>query len=354
MIAIDKSIYRGRPIRRILIVKWSALGDVAMATAIMEDVRQAFPKARIDVNTMPAYQQLFADDNRFENIISLDLRKKGQKLKAFFSWLKAVRHGDYDLVLDLQSNDRTWLMFSIWRLSTIRPPVFVGHHKRFPYKFAPPKQKTPPRGIDGLQRMLRKIEIVPSTNVPVIKFSQEREARVGKLLHTNRLAKKSFLILVPGSQTGGHLKRWGARNYADLASEVWNVYNLPSCIVGGPDEIEECSRVHAWAPEATINLCGKTAVLDLVPLGNKALAVIANDTGPAHILSACRKPMISICGPTDPKRVKPLGHSVATLQSPVDCRNCYLKECPNDHICMKNLGVDQVLDCLIRFNIFPR
>ena len=121
--------------------------------------------------------------------------------------------------------------------------------------------------------------------------------------------------------------------------------------MGGPDEIDECARVHELADNATVNFCGKTEMLDLVPLGKRAVAVVANDTGPAHLLAAADKPMVSICGPTDPVRVKPICSKVETLQADVECRSCYLKECPHGHICMEELTVDIVLSAFNKLGV---
>lgn len=52
-------------IRRVLVIKWSALGDVVTASALMEDIAQALPHADIHLNTQPNCAGLFAHDPRF-------------------------------------------------------------------------------------------------------------------------------------------------------------------------------------------------------------------------------------------------------------------------------------------------
>jgi ADP-heptose:LPS heptosyltransferase len=338
-------------IKRILIVKWSAMGDVAMATAVMEDLRRAFPEAVIDLNVMPAYEGLFAEDDRFERVFSVDLKGEDRGWRGIRKWLSEVKSGGYDAVFDFQSNDRSWSLFALWRLSSFKVPVFVGHHKRFPYKVAPPKLDRPPRGVDGLRRMLEEMGIEANTPCPVIGVSESRVSRLNDLLESEGLADDRFILLCPGSQAGGHLKRWGAERYAALARRLMQDHDLRTVIVGGPDEVDECARVHELSSQTTVNLCGRTEVLDLVPLGRRSMAVVANDTGPGHILAAADKPMVCICGPTDPLRVKPICSKVETLQAEVECRNCYLKECPNDHVCMEEITVDMVMASLGRMEV---
>jgi heptosyltransferase-2 len=52
--------------------------------------------------------------------------------------------------------------------------------------------------------------------------------------------------------------------------------------------------------------------------------------------------MVVICGPTDPRRVRPLGNSVITLQADLPCINCYRKHCSH-HSCMRLITPDDVV-----------
>ncbi|MFZ1991662.1 MAG: glycosyltransferase family 9 protein, partial [Alphaproteobacteria bacterium] len=61
------------------------------------------------------------------------------------------------------------------------------------------------------------------------------------------------------------------------------------------------------------------------------------------VSSAAERPMIVICGPTDPKRVKPLGDNVVAVQAELGCVNCYLKECSH-HRCMALVTMEMILD----------
>ena len=62
-------------IRRILIIKWSAMGDVIIATALLEDIVRAFPNREIHLDTQPAWRDLhFAHDPRFQRVLTVDWR----------------------------------------------------------------------------------------------------------------------------------------------------------------------------------------------------------------------------------------------------------------------------------------
>ena len=61
--------------------------------------------------------------------------------------------------------------------------------------------------------------------------------------------------------------------------------------------------------------------------------------------------MVVVCGPTDPRRVRPAGDNVRTCQAALHCINCYLKTCTH-HSCMQVLGPDQVLAALEKAGAF--
>ena len=61
-------------IERILIIRWSAMGDVALSSAALDDVCRAFPGRQIDLNTLAPWSALFANDPRFTKVLDMPLR----------------------------------------------------------------------------------------------------------------------------------------------------------------------------------------------------------------------------------------------------------------------------------------
>ena len=114
-------------------------------------------------------------------------------------------------------------------------------------------------------------------------------------------------------------------------------------LLGGPDEVEECAAIAEGQGGYVVNLCGKTQLLELPPIFERAALIVANDTGTAHLAAASNRRMIVICGPTDPRRVKPVGRGVIAIQADLPCKNCYRKICDH-HSCMKFVTPEQVMD----------
>ncbi|HRY15559.1 MAG: glycosyltransferase family 9 protein [Candidatus Competibacteraceae bacterium] len=323
-------------IRRILVIKWSAMGDVILATALFEDIARAFPGRELHLNTLPVWQGLFAEDTRFQYILAIDLRDSSQQVTAFHEWLRRVRNQHYDLVIDLQCNDRSRLLLSVLWLSGCRIPYCLGNQQQFPYNIAPAELPKPAHTIARGRAALWAGNIPATTLRPVLHIPGSHYARAWELMTANDLLPDQFAVFLPGCNANGYLKRWGAARYAALANRLHQAGLGRIVLIGGPDEIEECQRIAQACGPWLINLCGQTAILDIPPLCEPARFIVANDTGVAHLAAATATPMLVLCGPTDPRRVKPLGDNVVTLQADLPCINCYRKTCSH-HSCMAML-----------------
>lgn len=329
-------------IKRILIMKWSALGDLMISSAVFEDICQHFPSADIDLSTGLAYQKLFAEDPRFNKVLAIDLNNVHRGFKGIWRWVQCVCNESYDLIFDLQSNDRSRLFLSIVRCLSFGRTTIVGLHKRYPYHLAP--EKNAPAGFERQRCALASAGLVPVTMQPKLHVPSRNHCQALALLQQNDIADSPFYVFVPGSNPAGKLKRWGAERYAALAEALFDKGHGPAVLIGGPDDADECRAITESVKKtgSIVNLCCQTEILDIVPIANKARFIIANDTGPTHVASASRQPMLVICGPTDPARVKPAGEHVEAIQADLDCINCYRKECSH-HSCMSAITTDMIL-----------
>ncbi len=320
-------------IRRILIVKWSAMGDVIIATALFEDVARAFPDREIHLNTLPVWAGLFEHDPRFSRVFAVDLRDRRHKGRQIVEWLRQVRAGRYDLIIDLQCNDRSRLLIGLLALTGCRIPYRLGNRRRFPYNIAPAELPKPVHTIVRSRAALQAGGIPTTTPRPVLHIPDHNRARVRELVERHALKPGQYAVFLPGCNANGHLKRWGADRYAMLANQLHREGLERIVLIGGPDERDECQRIAAACGPWLVNLCGQTEILDIPSLCESARFIVANDTGTAHLAAVTSTPMTVLCGPTDPRRVKPLGDNVTTLQADLPCINCYRKTCSH-HSCM--------------------
>lgn len=340
-------------VRRILIIKWSALGDVVLASALFEDIHRAFADREIHLNVLPPWDALFREDPRFHQVFASHLRDRHHPIRALRQWLSHVRRMRYDLVIDLQSNDRSRLLLALLRLGGRRIPYRVGNHLRFPYNIGPIDL---PRSVHAATRMraaLQAAGIPAVTPRPVLHIPEHNRARARALQQAHGLQPGRYAVLMPGCQAAGYLKRWGMERYGALARRLHAAGLERIVLIGGADERDECRGIEQACGPWLVNLCEQTELFDLVPLCESARLIVANDTGTAHLAAVTTVPTTVLCGPTDPRRVKPLGDNVLALQADLPCRNCYRKHCSH-HSCMAMLTPPLVFRHLWRTGQLPK
>ncbi len=338
-------------IRRILIIKWSALGDIAMSTCIMQDIASAFPHAVLHLNTQPPWHTLFEHDPRFSKIIAIAVREKGRKWQNTLRWLKQVRQGQYDLIVDLQSNDRSRLMLG-WLRLTGNASLIIGNKPGFPWHFSGPEQRAAANPVDRMRASLQAAGITPHTARPVFFIPEHHRQHAQALLNQYGLQDGQYAVFYPGCQAAGYLKRWGNANYAALARQLLQQGRVQQvALIGGKDEMDDCNEIARLAGNGVVNLCGKTQVLEIVPIAMGARLQVGNDTGTAHLAASSTAPMVVVCGPTDVWRVRPQGNNVIGIQAEFDCMNCYCRQpCVHQHQCMQAI---QPADVLAAFDTPP-
>jgi len=330
-------------VKRVLVMKWSALGDLALASAVMEDIHRALPGVTLELDTLPRYAHLFEHDPRFARVLGVDVRRPG--LGGIAQWIWRVGRARYDALVDLQSTDRSRLVIGALTASGRAPRIRVGNHRHWPYTVAP--QAPPPEvnALDHLRMTLHAAGIATQALQPVLHPGPAQRERAGALLARHGLTPGAYALFIPGCHHAAPLKRWGWRRFAALALALAQRGVHKVLLVGADDERDECDAIARACPQVAVNACGETAVLDLVHLAEAACCVVSNDTGPAHVAAAAARPMVVLCGPTDPRRVRPAGARVRMLQSELWCRSCYRKRCSH-HSCMQVLGPEQVLTAL--------
>src|SRR5689334_10445280 len=97
-------------VRRILVVKLRAIGDVLLATGVIPNLRKAFPRAEIDFLTeKPAREVVEGNPDLHEVIVFDPAAQSGAGL------ILAVRRRKYDLVIDLFGNPRSAIVTRLSR-----------------------------------------------------------------------------------------------------------------------------------------------------------------------------------------------------------------------------------------------
>jgi heptosyltransferase-2 len=140
----------------------------------------------------------------------------------------------------------------------------------------------------------------------------------------------------------GSAKTWPAERVAELC-RLLDARGARAVLLGTAAEAPTAEAVAARAPAAA--LAGRDRPALLPALLAELDTLVSGDTGVAHLAAALGTPVVVLFGPTDPALSAPRGPAIA-LRHPVPCAPCFLRVCPIDHPCLRDLAAARVADAV--------
>lgn len=281
--------------RRILVIKLAALGDVVQAFGPFAAIRAHHPDAEITLLTTPPFAGLLRRAPWFDRIWA-DGRPAWTDIPAVARLAWRLRRAGFDRVYDLQTSSRS----SRYRLFTGSRPEWSGIARGASHPHANPARDS----LHTLERQHEQLQMAGITAFPdpALGWLEEDLSPLG--------LPPRFGLLVPGASPGRPAKRWPVEHFARLATRL----DLPVAILGGPAERPLAEAIRAASP-AAIDLTGRTSLGQIGALARRAAFAVGNDTGPTHLLAAAGCPTLSLFGPdSDPALAAPRGPRASVLR----------------------------------------
>jgi ADP-heptose:LPS heptosyltransferase len=158
------------------------------------------------------------------------------------------------------------------------------------------------------------------TNDSLIVFSDDENQWLDEYLAIENIKRGSYAVFHPGASW--EFRRWSAKNYEAIAIFLFEKYKLKTYIIGSPDEVNIGRQLVQNRPDIIINVIGQSTLRETMRLLSGAKIAVCNDSGPMHLASAMKIPLISLLGPQDAARFGPRGENVICFQKEIECRPC--------------------------------
>ncbi|MCP3950849.1 MAG: glycosyltransferase family 9 protein, partial [Desulfobacterales bacterium] len=146
-------------------------------------------------------------------------------------------------------------------------------------------------------------------------------------------------------------KLWDNAKFAALADLLVERYDVPVVFSGGLADRAVISAITANMRHKALNLAGKTSLLGLAALYQRAALLVSTDTGPMHLGAAVGLPVVALFGPTAPWRTGPYGQSHRIVSTDCDCAPCFQRRCATTH-CMEGITVAKVAAEIEQLRLF--
>lgn len=339
----EKSPPQGPP--RILVLRYSSLGDVALANPVLDGLLAAFPRARVYFAT----QSRFAPAIQHHPALTAVLLLKGRGFFSFWDHLQEIRRVNPTLVLDLHDSNRSRLVSFFLRRSRF---LVYDPQKVTRRLLAKKLRKEPiPHILHRYLKVLEPLGVRPHLKIHFEVHDSNRNRHfLREFLERRKIAPSQQVIgLAPGAAWA--TKRWMPERYAELASRLVEDYRCTLFWFGSPEEaplIQSIQdKMRGTFLERGINLAGSHSLEQAVTLMGRCDLFIGNDSGLVHLASGRGCRVVVIYGSTTPALgFEPWGPHTVVETAGLACRPCDVhgkNACPLGHFkCMKDLSVDLV------------
>lgn len=331
-------------VKKILVIRLSAIGDTIHTLPSVYAIRNKFPNAQIDW-VIEDKSSMFVEKNPIVNNVFI-VKRKEKNLKSFIKLIKKIRKERYDIALDFQQLLKSGIILGF---SGAKRKITLDKGRELSGIFANEIIKTNrklfclnyhvvKRNLDLTRAIGCKTDeikfILPD-------FSNENSPEITKIIGNIDKTKKT-IVLSPG--TTWENKHWIIEGWKDIIKEFVNDYNI---IITGTGKEKTLNSKIVEGTKKIIDLSGKTTLCDLVYIYKNADILISPDSGSLQIAWASNiKAIVSLFFATSSLRTAPFGENYVSISADINCSPCMKKNCCLRHSkneCRKHIKSEEVI-----------
>lgn len=267
---------------KILIIRFSSIGDIVLTTPVIRCLKQQLPDAEIHYLTKYAYRAIVEYNPYLDKVHFLH--------DDILPVIEDLKKENFDYIIDLHHNLRTMkvkralhkvpsysfnkLNIQKWIFTALKINMMPDVH--IVDRYMKTVQKLGVRNDGkGLDYFIPERDKVPDNDIPAAQSLGYVGIVIGAALSTKKLPLKKL---------------------QELCAKI----NHPIVLMGGPEDRDMGNEIAAIDKVKIYNSCGKFSINESADLVRRARVIITHDTGLMHIAAAFKKPVISIWGNTVP------------------------------------------------------
>ncbi|MBE32518.1 hypothetical protein CL647_00010 [bacterium] len=346
---------------KICIIRNDKIGDVLLTCPMMHTIKENWPSAHITVIvnelTYPIVKRVSSVDEviidyrqqfRVSNLVLVkkvaDELKKQEFDHIFFAYmdpLYIVAAALANIKNRIGDGNNLILSRFITKKVSISWNDFTKHE------------------IEQQIRLLEPFSDEPlSIASPEFMFDDDLKNDVKALLDSDAI-ENGYIVIHPSYGEGN--RGWPAQEYAKLIDLIQIRTSLRVVVTGSDKEKDIVDVIFEQTETKPINLVSKTTIDQLLGLIKESQCVIGAETGPTHMATLCKRPVISISPTkyTKPFRWGPFGTNHVVIKDNESCDlicHTYKKNCQEDY-CLKNIKIEHVFSAvnfIINQEKFPK
>ncbi len=322
--------------KKALIIRFSSIGDIVLTTPVIRCLKEQRPDFELHYLTKRGYRRMIEPNPH--------ISRRHYLKKELSQTLSALRQEDYDVIIDLHNNLRTFMI-----KSALRKPSYtfrkLNYEKWMLVNFKVNKLDDT-HLVDRYMETIAPFGIVNDGQGLDYFIPQEDEVDPSELPASHQ---NGFVAIVIGAKYA--TKRLPTKKIIDICKKV----DQPVILLGNKADKTRAYKIRNAIGDKVVNGCGVYNINQSASLVKQSNKVIANDTGLMHIACAFQKEVIMVWGNTVPEfgMYPYLGENGSgiwhSMEVPdLSCRPCSKlgkKRCPKGHFnCMELQDVDRIAE----------
>ena len=331
--------------QKMLIIQTAFIGDVVLATALVEKIAMYYPDAQIDFLVRKGNESLLLNNPHLKQVLVWN--KKESKIKNLFKLLSQIRKTKYDKVINMQRFFATGFLTAFSgaaeKIGFDKNPLSFLFTTKVKHIIAS-KNETKhevERNNDLISSFTDKAFVRPVLFPSANDFDAVKDYSNG-----------TYVTMTPGSV-------WFTKQYP-VEKWIETVAGFPKTItiylLGGKENTTACERIKIESGNSnTVVLAGKLSFLQSAALMKGAVMNYVNDSAPLHFASAVNAPVTAIfCSTVPAFGFTPLSDQSYIIETTENlaCRPCGLhgyKACPEGHFrCALSIDTNRLKETLYK------
>ena len=335
--------------KRVLIVRTSAIGDVVFASPFAAAIKRSHPKAHVAWLVEPGIHELLEADPAIDELV---LWPKAEwkrlwkeklygelfgRIRQFRTMLRAKQ---FDTAIDMQSLLKSGAL--TW-LSGAKRRIGLGSREGSQWLMTEviPKGGIPRRISSEYLYLAEQLGLDTGEFLPTLHVADETEIKTRALMGRHHLEAGRFAVFAPF--TTRPQKHWLEDAWQALAPRVQAELGLTPVILGGPADREAAERIAAASP-GVVQLAGATHLPEAAALIRHAGLLIGVDTGLTHMGTAFNTPTVAIFGSTRPY-LDTCRANGKVIWLGLECSPCRRRPtCNGAFTCLRDISPERVMD----------
>jgi len=324
---------------KILVIQTAFIGDVVLATPVLEKLHSDFPLAKIDFLLRKGNESLFNGHPFLNKVLIWD--KKTNKGLNLIRLILEIRKTKYDRVMNLHRFSSSGL---ITLMSGAKEKA--GFDKN-PFSFCYTRKIKHVIG-NGRHEVQRNLELLSSSNSSEL----VKPCLYPTLADFDSVVEYKivpYICIAPSSVW--FTKQFPAHKWVEFLNKplVYKVY-----LLGSASDFRLCNEIVNSSDNKNIEiLAGKLTFLQSAALMKNAIMNYSNDSAPLHIASSVNAPVTAVfCSTVPAFGFGPLSDTsfIVEIKEKLYCRPCGLhgyKTCPQKHFrCAEEIDSKQLMETL--------